>query len=44
MFQGILITDITDHYPIFHMCRLFNSTSSIAEDAFFTRDEWTNLT
>ena len=35
MFQGILVTDITDHYPIFHMCRLFNSTSSIAEDEFF---------
>ena len=35
MFQGILVTDITDHYPIFHKCRLFNSTSSITEDEFF---------
>ena len=29
MFQGILVTDVTDHYPIFQMCRLFNSTRLI---------------
>ena len=38
MFQGILVTDITDHYPIFHMCRLFNfSCSNERDEYFYTR-------
>ena len=43
MFQGILLTDITDHYPIFHMCRLFNSICSNETDECFTHGEWTYL-
>ena len=32
MFQGILVIDITNYYPIFHMCCLFNSTCSNETD------------
>ena len=38
MFQGILVTDITGHYPNFHKCRLFNFTCSNETDEYlYTR-------
>ena len=38
MLQGILLTDITDHYPIFHMCCISNVNSSNSdEDIYYCR-------
>ena len=35
VFKGILVIDITNHYPIFHMCCLFNSSCSNETDEYF---------
>ena len=36
MYQGILVTDITDHYPIFHIAH-FEKLSSLKDDYYLTR-------
>ena len=36
--QGILVTDITDHYPIFHFSQPFDYSQSKKDDTvFYTR-------
>ena len=33
--QGILVTDITDHYPVFHFSQPFGNSQSNLDDGFF---------
>ena len=36
MYQGILVTDVTDHYPIFHIAH-FEKVQSVKDDYYLTR-------
>ena len=39
-YQGILVTDITDHYPIFHIAHL-NTCNKATDEYFFKRQMYT---
>ena len=36
MYQGIIVTDVTDHYPIFHITH-FEKVQSVEDDYYLTR-------
>ena len=37
LYQGILVTDISDHYPIFHIAQ-FDTSSKMADEYFYKRN------